>query len=153
MQMPLALRSSSMLYLGIDERRRGFSLVEVLLTLAMVALVVTPIMIQQSALVRNADRISRKTKAIEQAQLFLYETQAQIQPGVMEHSAEKTVEGIYPITLQFKRMPVGAKSDFGNFSNLVQDTVIASWDESGTPMREPLVTFRYQYPLQQEKKK
>jgi Tfp pilus assembly protein PilV len=131
----------------------GFSLVEVLLTLAMVALIVTPIMIQQGTLVRNADRISRRAMAVEQAQLFLYETQAQIQPGIMEHHAEKKVEGIYPMTLQFKRTQVSAKSDFGSFTNLVQDTVNVSWDENGSPLHEKIVTFRYQYPLQQEKKK
>src|ERR1700738_4140161 len=102
---------------NLSNSSNGFSLMEVLLTLAMVALVVTPIMIQQSALVRNADRVSRRTMALEQAQLFLYETEATIQPGIMEYSAEKKIEGPYTITLQFKRMPVGAKSDFGNFSN------------------------------------
>ena len=126
---------------------------EVLLTMAMVALVATPIMIQQSALVRNSDRVSRRTMALDQAQLFLYETEATLQPGTMDHHAEKKIEGAYTITLQFKRMPVGAKSDFGNFSNLVQDTVTCSWDESGTIMRDSMVTFRYQYPITQEKKK
>jgi len=147
------LQVAPMNFVGLrDKALSGFSLIEVLLTLAMVALIVTPIMIQQGALVRNADRISRRATAVEQAQLFLYETQAQIQPGVMEDHKEKKVEGIYPMTLQFKRTQVSAKSDFGSFTNLVQDTVTVSWDEDGSPLQEKIVTFRYQYPLQEKKK-
>src|ERR1700722_1010384 len=93
--------------------KSGFSLIEVILTLAMVALIVTPIMIQQGALVRNADRVSRRAIALEQAQLFLYETEASLQLGVTTHEAHKKLDDLYETTLQFRRTPIAAQSAFG----------------------------------------
>lgn len=125
---------------------------EVLLTLTMVALIVTPIMIQQGALIKNADRASRRAIVLEQAQLFLYETEASLQPGDTTHEAHKKLDDAYETTLQFKRTPIAAQSAFGKFTNLVQDQVTVSWQESGQKMQATVLMFRYQLPVPQEKK-
>lgn len=122
------------------------------MTVALVALVVGPIMVQQGALVRSADRISRRARAVEAAQLFLYETELNIQPGVITHEAQKKIEGTYDMQLTFRRIPVTAQSVFSKFTNLVQDQVVCSWQEFGSPLQEAVVTLRYVVPVPQEKK-
>lgn len=124
---------------------------EVLLTMTLVALVATPIIIQQSALVRNADRASRKAAALQAAQLFLYETEASLQPGTTTHEAQKKLDDAYETSLQFRRIAISAQSTFGNFSNLVQDQVICSWMESGQKRQETVLFFLYQLPLPEKK--
>jgi len=120
--------------------------------MALFALVVGPIMVQQGALVRNADRVSRRALAVDAAQLFLYQSEIEIQPGVTTHEAQKKLDDIYETQLHFKRIPITAQSAFNKFTNLVQDQVVCTWKELGSTFQEVVVTYRYVVPAPQEKK-
>ena len=136
---------------NVLKNRSGFSLMEVLLTMALVAVVGTPIMIQQSALMRGVDRASRLAMMIQVAQLFLYETEVSLQPGTVAHEVRKKLDDAYETELHFKRTAVAAQSAYGNFSNIVQDQVVCSWMESGQKRQETLIFFLYQLPLPEKK--
>jgi hypothetical protein len=134
-----------------NSRMYGFTLMEVLLTMTMLAFIITPIMIQQGALLRNVPRFARYMQMLRAAQAFLYETQAQLQPGTATHEAERKLDDIYNTTVRFRRTAIGAKSAVGSFTNLYQDQVLCSWKEDGQNKQDALVTYLYQTPLPEKK--
>ena len=60
------------------QNRNGFSLIEVLLALALIGLIITPMMLQQGTVLDNVYRISRRLEYIYAAEHFWYEAHAKM---------------------------------------------------------------------------
>lgn len=125
--------------------KHGFTLIEVLFTLMLIALVVTPLMFQQSMLVRNVDTFSRRAERMFAAQTFLYEARKAMQDYTTSFTLEKKIDD-GDATLSFSRGPVGKKSAFARARAIYQDRVVIVWQENGSQRRDQLITLVYVQP-------
>jgi prepilin-type N-terminal cleavage/methylation domain-containing protein len=117
----------------------GFSLIEVLLALALIAFVITPMMFQQSTVLDSVYRMSRRLEYVYAAEQFWYEAHAIMPPNAPTFSQEKKLND--GTTLTFTRGPLDAKSSLAKQQHLVQERLIIAWQEFDQPKRDQMVTY------------
>lgn len=117
----------------------AFSLMEVILALAIVALMVTPLLLQQSTIFDEVTRISHRLDYIYQAEQFWYETRTKMPIGATSFTLEKTLPD--STKMVFTRGKLEVKSAFAKQEHIVQDRVTISWQEFGQNRREQLVSY------------
>jgi prepilin-type N-terminal cleavage/methylation domain-containing protein len=124
-----------------ENQNTGFTLIEAMLAIAIIAIVMTPLMITQGTVVQAVANISLRLQRIFFAQNFYTESQAQADDQ-KKFALDKKVES--PSTqLAFERKPVDSKSALAKINNLVVDRMQASWSEHNKKQKEVLVLFKH----------
>lgn len=126
----------------VFKNESGFTLIEVLLTLSIVGLVLTPILMLQSMLVRNTNKRTQMIDRMYAAKKFLIDSEVALAPDANESSADKKIANP-PTTLRFELKNVSSNSSLKKFKSIKQASVTSTWTEPGAKRQERIVTFLF----------
>jgi prepilin-type N-terminal cleavage/methylation domain-containing protein len=130
--------------------KRGFTLVEVMLSMMIMGLALSPIFILFSMIMQRVNRSSRAYDAVLLCKNFLQEAHQKQEPEAQSFSLEKK-EIDFDVTLTYSLdKGVDQKSVFGSLQGLHRETVTATWLETGEKKEEQLVSFVYKKPEQKK---
>lgn len=124
-----------------NNSKSGFTLIEVLLAMAIIALVLTPIFAIQLAVMRGNAKASQALSRIFLAKQFLVENEFQLKPDEQEKRIEKKIERpATTLIYELKRVP--ENSALKKFKNILIESVLMQWvDRQGKKHQERLVTL------------
>src|SRR5262249_35030348 len=125
----------------VFKNNSGFTLVEVLLAMAIIGLVLTPIFAIQLGVMRANARASQALSRIFLAKQFLVESEFQLKPEDQEKRIEKKIEKpAMTLIYELKRIP--ENSALKKFKNILIQSVLMQWvDRQGKKRQERLVSF------------
>lgn len=119
----------------------GFTLVESLMAMAIMALLLTPLFISQATIVQNLVGSDLLLRRIFIAENFLFDARIAAD-GEQQFTMEKKIED--PTTvLKYQANLSSKKSTFKDFEDLVHEQTTIEWEEDGKKRQEMLVTFIY----------
>jgi len=133
-----------------NKNQSGFTLIETLVAIAVIAFVLSPLFVMQGNVLERVVRESRKLQRVFFMKFFAYKAQEQIKPDVTQFTLEKKEE-FPPTVLQYQLMPVDQRSSLKNIPGLHMQRVIATWDEAGRKYQDMLVTFAFIEPVEKKK--
>lgn len=120
----------------------GFTLIEVLLALAIIGMVLTPIFMIQQMVLRRSSSSAQLFSRLIQAKDFLIDQQFENMQETKEVTAEKKITN--PITaLTFNSRKVPENSALKKFKHIMIDSVTMQWTEQNKKRQEKLVTFSF----------
>lgn len=119
----------------------GFTLIEVLLAMAIIGLILTPIFSIQLGVMRSNSRASEILARIFLGKQFLVDSEFQLKPEDQEKRVEKKIEKpLTTLIYELKRVP--DNSALKKFKNILIESVSMQWiDRQGKKRQERLVTF------------
>lgn len=121
----------------------GFTLVEVLLALAIIGIVLTPIFLIQQVVLRNSSSSARLFSRLIQAKDFLVDQQFENVQETQEVNAEHKIANP-PTTLIFNSKKIPENSALKKIKHVMIDSVTMQWtDERNKKRQEKLVTFSF----------
>jgi len=126
-----------MIHFKSRSAQSGFILMEVLLTIAIVGMVITPVLMLQTNALRGLYRFSSRIALLFPAKNFLMESVVQA-PQKKDQKEEITNPRA---TLTYTKRPVGKNSAFKDVKDLHRASVAA---ESSRKAKESIVHFIYQ---------
>lgn len=134
------------------KNKNGFTLIETLLALAIMAMMLLPIYLLQGSAVRNTYRYARQVERIMQAKLFLIDTAITNIKESKNLSFDKKIKD--PATdLKFEQKKIGENSVLKKFNNLMMQQVNISWTENRVRKSDALVTFVFRPETQKKEEK
>jgi len=132
--------------IAFKNEKAGFTLIEVLLALAIVGLVLSPIFMLQSNVLRSSSARSKLLSRVLEAKKFLLENEFGLSKEADASRNEKKIANP-PATLIYELKKVSPESSLKNFKNLAAQTVTMQWvDQQGKRQQDKLVTFLYRRP-------
>ena len=132
------------------KNKSGFTILETIVAMGVVAGVVTLLLIMQSAVLQQAARVSDRVERVFLLRTFLHEARSKTQPQALQAQYEKEVPN--PRTqLKYQRTPPAPQSVLAASKGICVERVTAQWQRSGEKLTEMLVTTTY-IPPQQGKK-
>lgn len=123
-----------------SKNNAGFTLLETLFSLVIMALVLSPIFLVQGTVAQRVGRFARHIEKMMQAKLFLVEAPITVAKTPNQTTLEKKVEST---TLKFELKKMGDDSAFKKIKNLYRQQVVFEWNELGKPQSDALVLFVY----------
>lgn len=130
--------------------KNGFTLVEVILALAITGMVLTPMFMMYEMITNRVWRTSNAFDCILLASNFLYEARQKQDSEAQTFSLDKTDLGL-DATLHYSlEQGVNQKSSLNGLQGLHQEMVLVSWTEQDKKKQERLVTFVYKKPEQKK---
>lgn len=136
---PVGIRSRRT---GLIQKQPGFTLIEVLLALAIIGLVLTPIFLIQSAVLRRTSAGAQQFLRIIQAKDFLIDQQFENMQEAQAATAERKITNP-PTTLSFSSKKIPDNSALKKFKHIMIDSVTMQWTEQNKKRQEKLVTFSF----------
>ena len=130
-----------MIHFKSRSAQSGFMLMEVLLTIAIVGMVITPILMLQTNALRGLYRFSSRITLLFPAKNFLMESVVQAPQKKDQKVTEKKEITSPRATLTYTQRPVGKNSAFKDIKDLHRASVVA---ESSRKAKESIVHFIYQ---------
>ena len=128
---------------GLGKNNSGFTLIEVLLALAIIGMVLTPILLIQQIVLRRSSSSANLFSRIIQAKDFLIDQQFENIQETQEVTAEKKITNP-PTTLIFNSKKVPENSALKKFKHIKIDSVTMQWTADQNKKRqEKLVTFSF----------
>ncbi|MDX2347036.1 MAG: type II secretion system minor pseudopilin GspI [Legionella sp.] len=118
-----------------DTQKNGFTLIEVLIALAIISIALTALLLTTAETVRSTHRLRQKTLA----HLVTTQGLTEIQLGLVPLEQYQSIT--QPITLFNQQWFWHAKSTPTKFNQVERITVTASVKQNG-PFTEPLIGFR-----------
>lgn len=121
--------------------RSGFTLIEVVIAVAIIGIAILPIYTIQNTLLSRVSRYTSEFIATLYAKAFLNDSQLSLQAG-KELEKEKKIPGP-ALKLTFERGAIASGSSVKKFKNIVADRVIIEWQDGRGKRKEQLVTFMF----------
>jgi type II secretion system protein I len=129
--------------------RSGFTLIEVLLAMAIIGLVLTPVFTGQSAISASVARARRAFGAILAAKNFLIDTEFNLAPDARTFAtSKKSDEGTI---LKYELKPLPDSSSLKKFKNVLIQSVTIQSPKARSKKQERVVTFIYKPEKSSEK--
>lgn len=126
-----------------NKKKPGFTLIEVLLALAIIALVLTPVFLTQINVYKGSTKAARMLARIFAAKTMLITSEFDLAPDARELRVEKKIDNPRT-TLIYELKKVSEASALKKFKNLLNESVTMQWvDANGKKRQEKLVTFLY----------
>lgn len=120
----------------------GFTLIEVLLALAIIGMVLTPIFLIQQMVLRRSSAGANLFSRIIQAKDFLIDQQFENMQETQASTAERKITNP-PTTLTFSSKKIPENSALKKFKHIMVDSVTMQWTEQNKKRQETLVTFSF----------
>lgn len=120
----------------------GFTLIEVLLAMAIIGLVLTPIFMGQSAILRATALASRRLARVFAAKKILIDSELALEPDIREYSSTKKIDHP-PTTFTYELKKISDESSLKKFKNVLIQTVSWPDERSKKKRQDRLVTFLY----------
>ena len=124
----------------------GFTLVEVILALAITALVLTPIFIMHAMIFQRVSRSSQDFEVLMYCKNLLYEARQKQEVDTQEFTLEKGMVDFSGTRTYRLESGVDAKSSLHGIVGLHKESVTLNWTYLGEKKREQLVNFVYKNP-------
>jgi len=130
--------------------KKGFTLVEVIISLAITGVMLTPIFMMYEMIMHRVSRSSREFDYILLCNNFLYEARQKQEPEAQQFLLDKKdletgVSLVYSLDAK-----VDQKSSLVSLQGLHRELVTASWEDVDQKKQERLVTFVYKKPEQKK---
>lgn len=130
--------------------KRGFTLIEVIISLAITGAVLTPVFMLHEMILNRVSRYSRAFDYILLCTNFLYEARQKQEPEVQQFVLDKN-DVVFDAKLTYSlEKGVDQKSSLASVQGLHKELVTASWIEVDEKKQERLVTFVYKKPEQKK---
>lgn len=138
--------------MSFKNHNNGFTLIEVLLALAIVAIMLTPLFITFGMVMERVNWSSRSFDALLLCKDFLLKSRQKQDPQVLEFSQEKQDKDFFDANLTYSLKKISEKQgQLGQIEGLLQETITISWQDQGQKKQEKLVTYVYKKPEQKKK--
>lgn len=125
----------------VSKNNSGFTLIEAMLAIALIAIAMTPLLITQGSVVQAVARVSARVQRIFFAQNFFIEGRAEAGDET-KFSLDKKIDA--PSTIfSFERKSVDSKSSLAKIKHVVIDRVKASWEDESKKQKEVVVSVQY----------
>lgn len=121
-------------------KKKGFSLIEALLAIALVGIVLTPLFILQGASLRSVARLSRHLHRIYAAERFLFESQRSVALNVRQLVLEKKLEDPQTV-LKYELRDISKESSLKDVHDIVAEQVTMRWEEDGMWRQDQILNF------------
>lgn len=128
----------------------GFTLVEVILSLAITGLVLTPIFIIHGGVLERVGRTSQAFDVIMYCKELFYEARKKQEPDAQEFTLEKGMVDFNGTRTYRLEKSINQKSSLASITGLHKESVTMTWTDLGEKKREELVTFVYKAPEQKK---
>lgn len=139
----LTLLMRSLKYMMRFNNSSGFTLIEVLLALAIIGMVLTPILLIQQIVLRRSSSSANLFSRIIQAKDFLIDQQFENIQESQDVTAEKKITNP-ATTLIFNSKKLPENSSLKKFKHIKIDSVTMQWTaEQNKKRKEKLVTFSF----------
>jgi prepilin-type N-terminal cleavage/methylation domain-containing protein len=122
------------------KNNHGFTLIEVLLAIAIVAMSMSTIFVLQMASMRSITRYSRLIERFIQAKNFFLESRAAISDTTRELVLEKMVKKP-DLKLKYEIKGVSSDSPLKKFRDIRTEMVTLQWYDGNRERKDTLVTF------------
>jgi prepilin-type N-terminal cleavage/methylation domain-containing protein len=121
----------------------GFTLIEVLVALFVAMLVLGPVFVLQSNVIKRSRSSANGLIRLLAQKTFLQEAEFSLDPSQDQFSKQKKITSLTaPLTYSLKKIP--ENSSLKKFKNLYVESVAASWNDTSNKKRtDTLVTFLY----------
>ncbi|HLW72938.1 MAG TPA: prepilin-type N-terminal cleavage/methylation domain-containing protein [Candidatus Babeliales bacterium] len=130
--------------------KRGFTLIEVIISLAITGTVLTPVFMMHEIILNLVSRSSRAFDYLLLCQNLLYEARQKQEPDAQQFLLDKTnVEFDATLTYSLEK-GVDQKSSLASLQGLHKEQVTVFWTELDKKKQERLVTFVYKKPEQKK---
>jgi prepilin-type N-terminal cleavage/methylation domain-containing protein len=133
-----------------SSNRQGFTLIEVLLAMAIMALVLTPIFVTQGTLLQSVSKVSRKMARIFFEKQFLFDTAFKTQLQEQKDTPLITIEKNFndpEVFLTYEVLPIPKNSKLVNFADVYIERVKSRLQQDNKNQQIDLVTFAFKPPL------
>ncbi len=124
------------------KNRRGFTLIEAMVAVAIAAIILTPLFILQGVVLQNVGRMSRTLHRIFWAQHFLYEARRIKDPEVRDFTLEKKIEDPECV-LKYELKAVAKKSSLSQIADIRKEQVTITWQDQRRTREEQIISFVY----------
>lgn len=126
-----------------SRNKAGFTLIEVLLALAIIGIVLTPIFLIQQLVLRRSSASAQQFSRIIQAKDFLIDQQFENMQETQEASVERKITNP-PTSLIFSSKKIPENSALKKFKHIMIDSVTMQWTGAQNKKRqEKLITFMF----------
>jgi len=134
----------------IRSKRSGFTLLEVMVAIGIIAIGFTPILLLQNTVLTQVSGMGQRLHRIFFAKEFIFTAREKREEGTAQFYLEQQLP--YPPTkLLYRSDPVDNEPKFDGLRGLYSEQVIASWQNGATREREVLLTFGFE-PVREQKK-
>lgn len=130
--------------------KKGFTLVEVILSLAITGIVLTPIFMMHEMIMNRVGRSSKAFEILLLCKNLLYEARQKQGPDAQDFSLNKTeIDFDTKLTYSLEKS-INQKSSLASLPGLHAEMVMASWTEQDKKKQDRLITFIYKKPEQKK---
>jgi prepilin-type N-terminal cleavage/methylation domain-containing protein len=131
--------------------KRGFTLVETLLSMMIVGIVLTPLFILHGVIMQRVNKSSKQLYSLLWGKQLLCEARQKQDPDAQEFTLDKKIEESGAQVKYVLDKGVDPKSSLGSYVGLHREIVLIMWtDYQGVQHREELVTYVYKQPEQKK---
>lgn len=130
--------------------KNGFTLIEVIISLAITGAILTPVFMIHEMILNRVSRSSREIDYMILCNNFLYEARQKQEPHAQQFVLDK-VDTDFGVSLTYSlEKGVDPKSSLASLSGLHKESVAVSWTEVDQKKQKRLVTFVYKKPEQKK---
>jgi len=128
----------------ISTRRSGFTLVEVLVAVLIVALVITPLFMSETNIFAHAVRLSKSLQRTFMLKQFFVDSALKMDVAKLKDkpTVEKKIDTtVPPMNFKFETKKVEKEERFKKFPDLYMQRATAEWQDGAVKRKEALVSF------------
>ncbi len=126
----------------------GFTLIEAMLAMVMIAIVFAPLFIMQGSIIQRMYRSTQRMRRMLYADTFLQQARKQVKPGTTQLVFEQKLDD--PLTyFTYELKPVSKDASTGDVYQLHVERITARWQEDAQKEQEMLITYTFVGPKQE----
>ena len=131
--------------------KSGFTLIEAVLAVAVMALMLVPLFVLQSSKMQRSVSLSRMFDRLMQAQLFFVQASSKAPAQAHQFTLEKKVTKPETV-LRFERKNLPDESPLKKFEGLFLEQVTFEWNQGKSKKVDAIVQYRYKPNTQEDQK-